>query len=169
MKKAILAFGVCFIIIGLCSCKSAYQPETVSSTADNDVRIVYDDQNYEGHLTVVNENTASLTVSSPENLKGITFRRADGADSAELGSLNCKSDGRLFHKGSLASEVMDIFDTIRTAQREFIGKTSDGNYEFSYGEGEDRLKVKTDGQGIVVSAENDKITLQIINQNALTE
>ena len=163
LKKHFRGFLICSCISTLlvfCSCSSDVVPPDINTAADSDIIIHSGDTDYQGHITYVNKNTASLGFSSPGSMSGIVFRRADGQYSVELNELKCKSSAAVYGDKSTVKEIFGLLDFIQDGKMSFKGIDERGLYEFSAKNGNNTLTLFTGENGEIAGISSDNISVE---------
>ncbi len=150
MHRILLCVSLCFLTTGLCACQAEPEPPVIKAATDSDVTIERNGVTYEGHLTYVNEETAALTLTAPETLRGMSFQRGDGQFTMALDTLQCKSEQALLPDDSVALRVFSFFDALQQPTLRCTGQNPDTLFRFT---GDGAMTVTTSEVGEIVSVE----------------
>lgn len=127
-------------------CTQQDTPPTINAAMNSDIDITYSGSTYNCSINYIDPQTASITINSPETLKGMKFTRSDSGITLSLGSLQCKSNFKLTSDSSFIPTVLDILDNADSAI--FSQKKGD-LYEFTVHTKNGDFKIYTDSQGNV--------------------
>lgn len=156
MKKSlgVLTVGMLAVMCSLTGCNGAASPEvpTVHAEVDTDMTLHDGSTDYACHVQYVSKDNATLTLSSPESLAGMTFHRSNGAYTLSLGSLLCKGGRLLPEQGALVQRTLAVFDALPDAEMSCLGQDTDGSYTFVLPSGD---AIVTDSQGQWLSVRLD--------------
>ena len=95
MKKILAIIQLSLLVFFISACNSKSETPTIPTTDRpfaSRVKISYKDLSYSGLLTFRNGANASLELSEPENLKGLTFTLADNELSAKYDNIDIPLD-----------------------------------------------------------------------------
>lgn len=138
----------CLIAAVPAGCTAAESFPEIKTTADTDLSVEYGGTEYTCHMSYISRDTAALSVTAPQSLKGISFRRTDNDDMISLGSLLCKGMGNTALKASVPYKVFDIYDRITEKKPEIIKKVENGCFIFSDDSAAPTYIIETDNEGI---------------------
>lgn len=142
-----------FILTG-CSDQNAVPK--INTAISSEAEVVCSDCTYNCSISYVNSKTASVTINSPDSLKGLKFTRADNGITLSLGSLQCKSGLELTSDRSFIPTLLDMLDSAGSA--EFSRKT-DSLYEFTGHSKNGDYKISADSEGNIIKAESELFSL----------
>ena len=151
-----MLFGTALLTLAGCSGTAA--PPAIHAATDTDMTLHYGDTDYLCHICYVNKNNASLTLSSPDTLSGLTFHRTNGRYSLSLGSLLCKGGNLFPNSGVPAKDVLSAFDDLSDSSLTCTGQTEDGTYTFTL-PSSDSFSLTTDSSGSPLAITTDTFTL----------
>ncbi len=132
-------------------------PPQINCAYEGDASIVYNSMEYEGHISYVNANTASVSLSSPKTLKGIKFSRSDGSCTFSLDNLLCRSGCRLNDKKSFEGCLFSAFDSISGSTLNLKGEKN-GIYTFV--SADSNITCDTDDNGRLLSVKTPDIEIK---------
>lgn len=127
IKKLLFLTSAAAILLTGCSAVSSLPPpsiaDSVSCTVSTPSGV------YECTAQYVSDGISCVTIDSPENASGLSFRQTDEGLQISRGSLICKSDSITLPKTSVPFRVMSVLSRICSADNT-ADKTEDG-YTFS--------------------------------------
>ena len=132
-------------------------PPQINCAYEGNASIVYNDMECEGHISYVNANTASVSISSPETLKGIKFSRSDGSCTLSLDNLLCKSGCRLTNKNSFEGCLFSAFDSINSGGLTLKGEK---NGVYTFVSADSNITCDTDNNGKLLSVKTPDIEIK---------
>lgn len=131
IKSIILPFSIILPLL-FCSCRQQEKIPEINPCINHECTIEYAGMKYECSITYLTEGTDILTINSPKNLKGLTFRHADGKYSLSYGSLICKSNDLLLPQKSFPNSVMGILSELcKDKSKLKLENHTDTDYTFS--------------------------------------
>ncbi len=158
MKKIILVCLIAMITVFCTSCSESVKiPEIRVSVEDNTV-VTIDNIEYKCHISYVNDTTSSVTFSSPESLKNMTFGRSENEQYVSLGKLICKSSHFDFSKNCVFNQIIHALSALKQDNVKFLSKQSD-LYMFTL-KSEPVCKFFTDENGNIKSLSNNRIKIK---------
>lgn len=157
MKRKYILFALGASLV-LCSCSQGTAAPEINAAVDSDARVQLDDMDIECHITYVNEGMASLTISSPDNLRELKFSRADGKNSMSLGTLICRSEKSVPGSGSLSQQVFSMLDAVRSSDMK-LAEEKDGIFTFTGDSDGKTITIETDSSGKPIKLENGELAV----------
>ncbi len=136
---------------------SESSPPKINCAYEGNAGIVYNGMECKGHISYVNTDTASVSISSPETLKGIKFSRSDGSCTFSLDNLLCRSGCRLTNNNSFESCLFSAFDGISKGNLT-LKDEKDGIYTFVSDEND--ITCDTDKSGKLISVKTPDIEIK---------
>lgn len=125
LKKIFLTIAAMLMILLCASCSENVRIPEVMTAVDGNASVTYNGTDYQCRITYVSSSTASVELLSPDNLKGLTFRRTENGQSFDLGSLVCKSSCFRFGDNCIGTKILQVFDSIRPEHIKFISPKGD--------------------------------------------
>lgn len=112
MKK-ILCLCSTVILLLLCGCEQTQKiPEVIFYINNSSCEIEYGNTNYQCQITYLTDGIDIITIEKPENLKGLTFRHADGKYTLSYNTLLCRSNDILLPEYSFPSRIIKILSEL---------------------------------------------------------
>lgn len=149
----------------LCSCSESVKIPNVVTNIDSNAVVEYGGTKYECHIIRLTDGVSSISINSPENLSGLTFRRADGKFSISYGELLCKTDSVFLPENSFPTIIMNILSVANNQTNLIYQSTEDGVVTFTGNSdtGEFQITTDTDGNIAEISQETEGLKVSMIN------
>ncbi len=146
MKKLIAALSAMILMISAGACSEKDNTPELRLEKERNCVINYLGNDYNCTLGFLSDNVESVTLNSPENLSGLSFRCSNGKYTISLGSLICRSDSLLIPDDSFPAAVSGIMKDLRKNKENI--KLSQAEKGFSYSsDSKISYTVKTDNNG----------------------
>lgn len=163
MLKRCIAFICAFVVsLFLVGCVSKPKVPDISTAIDSKAVVKSGSESYNCIINYVSPTTASIQFNSPETIKGMTVRRADGKYSLSLGSLICRTDTPIIEGDSVPMTVIELLDSISGGQNMKFKAVNDGIFEFEKKNGSNDLSVFTDSDGNITEIKTPKISISTV-------
>lgn len=152
MKKiiSVALLIVLTLILGGCSGKKTnISPVTrgISFTAE----LTYYNECYEAEVKVAENGAAVAEITSPDTIKGLTFRFDGDSVTAEYLGLEYKTD---FHSLPEGNACIMLYEILTDASGEGISVTADGDNYYISCDGENRYRLYVGATGLPIKAED---------------
>ncbi len=158
MKKIFLALTAVIIMLVGTSCSETVKIPSVNTAVEENAVVTVGDTEYVCHISYVNDMTSCVAFSSPANLKGMTFRKAEDSVSVSLGTLICKSGNFGFSDNCVFVQITDELAKMKQDNIKFLSKQGD-NYMFSL-KSDPVCKFMTDSDGHIISFTGKNIKIK---------
>ena len=149
LKKFTAVFMTGLSLLCFTSCDSNQQsapPLTVSP--DKDCIVKYGGEEYKCSIKYISSSVESITVKSPENISGMTFRYSDGKFTLSYGTLICKSENLLLPESSFPYKTSAVLKKLRK-NKNTITFSLNENGEYTYKDEVSDFTVKADKNGVL--------------------
>ena len=125
MKKILYIMTVIISLIFCTSCSENIKIPEINSAVENNAVVTVGNQDYQCHISYVSDSTASVSFSSPENIKGLTFTKSDSDRTVSLGTLICKSRNFAFSENCIFGKITNVLSKIKPDNVKFVSKKND--------------------------------------------
>ena len=149
MNKLMAVFVTGLSLLCFTSCDMEEQlvpPLTVS--AEKDCVVKYGSEEYKCSIKYISSSVESITVKSPENISGMTFRHSDGKFTLSYGTLICKSEELLLPENSFPYKTSAVLKKLRK-NKDTITLSPDENGGYTYKDNASDFTVRTDKNGVL--------------------
>lgn len=152
MKKIITVSFFILLALALCGCtgrKTDISPVTrgISFTAE----LTYYNECYLAEVKIAESGAANFQITSPDTIKGLTFRFEGDSVTAEYLGLEYKTDFQSLPEGNACIRLYEI---LTDASSEEISVTADGNNYYISRDGENRYRLYVGATGLPIKAED---------------
>lgn len=152
MKKVISVALLILITLTLGGCsgkKTDISPVTrgISFTA----RLTYYNECYEAEVMIAESGAADFEITSPDTIKGLTFRFEGDSVTAEYLELEYKTD---LHSLPEGNACIRLYEILKDASGEEISVTADGDDYYISRDGENRYRLYVGATGLPIKAED---------------
>ena len=152
MKKVISVALLIFITLTLGGCsgkKTDISPVTrgISFTAE----LTYYNECYEAEVKIAESGAADFEITSPDTIKGLTFRFEGDSVTAEYLGLEYKTD---LHSLPEGNACIRLYEILKDASSEEISVTADGDDYYISRDGENRYRLYVGATGLPIKAED---------------
>ena len=114
MKKFIITVLSSLAVVSCTSC-TEQKPITVNLKSEQDCKVFYADKEYECHFQILGDGVNTVTIKSPKEISGLSFRYADGIYSLCYGELCCKNTVSLLPDNSFTVLALKAMQSVHTA------------------------------------------------------
>lgn len=170
MKKIFCLFTGIILIFVLCSCSAGVKIPDVVTNINGKAVVEYGNQKYECNISRLTDGIISITVNSPKNLSGLTFRHAGGKYSVSYGELMCRADSILLPKNSFPTMIINILSAANIQENLIYQSTDNDMSTFSGNSDTGSFLIITDKKGNIKEILQDSSGLKVkINDNFASE
>lgn len=161
LKRILLSIGVIAVIVFFCSCKEQPKIPEISTVLDNNAKVTYQGQTYDCHINYVSPTTASVTFHTPDTIKNMTLRRADGQYALSLGTLICRTDSSLLKDSAVPMQIINMLDGVKKSKTLQFKSADEKTFTFTTQINGETVTVTTDPKGNLqkLNTPNLKITI----------
>ncbi len=158
MKKLSYIITIITTLILCTSCSETVKIPEVKSAVENNAAVTIDNTNYQCRISYVSDNVSSVSFTSPDNIKGLTFAKSQNNRAVSLGSLICKSENSAFSQNAVFAKITGVLSKIKPDNVKFLSKKND-LYMFSLKDNP-VCKFFTDENGNIQSVSDEHIKIK---------
>lgn len=152
MKKIISVSFFILLALALCGCSSSktYISPVTRGISFN-ARLTYYNECYEAEVKIAESGAANFQITSPDTIKGLTFRFEGDSVTAEYLGLEYKTD---LHSLPEGNACIRLYEILTDASSEEISVTADGDNYYISRDGENRYRLYVGATGLPIKAED---------------
>lgn len=159
-----------FLLIMLFSgCQAESKPADIVTDFSANFNSSYRDAEYSGSISANRQGVAYISISSPEELDGISFGYKNGELEMSRENLICSADEAYLPQKSFPSLVKSILDGISQGRASLSSK-SDSIYTYNLKNDSGNCVITTDKDGKITGAEikNAELNIEFSEIKAIT-
>lgn len=166
MKKISVIAVMLIAVLMFCSCSQNEKIPNVITKINNNAIIEYGNNKYECHISRLTDGVVSITVNSPENISGLTFKFVDGKYSLSYNELLCKTDNVLLPRFSFPLIIINILSVADKQENLLYQSSEDNIVTFSGNSSYGKFNLVTDNNGKItkITQENSGLKVSIENE-----
>ncbi len=140
LRPLVSVICVCFLLVSLCACSAKEELSFTLTAFESEVTFQGPKENIKGVFTYNSPSDMTFTVSEPESIKGLCFKRTNGNMSVNIGEISLSPDM------SNESGVFELFDAISGIAVSDITLNAREIQQVSLAVGDERCTLKVDGE-----------------------
>ncbi len=145
----------------MCSCGNSVKIPTVITNINTDAVVEYGSQKYKCNITRLTDGVISVTINSPQNLSGLTFRCVDGKYSVSYDELLCKTDSVFLPETSFPTVIIQILSSVSNRDNLLYQSVNDDKFIFSGNTPLGSFNIETNSDGKITSITQKNTNLKI--------
>lgn len=145
MKKIIAVCLAAGALLISCGCHSEVAPPVPALASDGSCIVKYKDIQYDCIIRFLSKDVETLTLNSPDTVKGMTFRSGENVFTVSYSSLICRSDGVILPENSFPRITAKVIRSFRKNPEQLNASAQENGYLFSG----KSYSLKTDENGII--------------------
>lgn len=162
MKKVSSVFFLFLMILIFCSCSESTKIPDIVTNINSNAVVQYGSTEYDCHITRLTDGVISVSINSPENLSGLTFRRADGKYSVSYDELLCRTDSVFLPETSFPTLIIDILSAVGDKEKTVYCSSENNLVTFSVNSKSGNFNIVTDSDGNISKIIQESSGLKVI-------
>ncbi len=144
-----------------CSCTQNVKAPTVVAKVDGSAVVEYGNAEYECTINRLTDGVISITLNSPENISGLTFKQSDGKYTISYGTLICRNENALFSEYSFPNLIMEILSAASNSENLIYQSSENELYTFSGSTSLGKFNITVDSEGKITDITQESLSLKV--------
>lgn len=122
--------AISFFMLILCACNKVTEPVTLNTQFVSKAVIVTDEITMNAEITVCGGDDVSITLLSPESLKGLNYHKVNSTLYIEYNGLKCTTADDYLTSYNPFEVIFDVLSSLSNAQLKIIGEKSESEVAY---------------------------------------